>query len=48
MPYIKVTDNVTGEVKEWELELEKDSENESERKPRKAGKKAQEPEQTES
>jgi hypothetical protein len=48
MPYIKVTDNVSGEVKEWEVIDEKPSEIQSKGKAGKAPKKAPDTEQTES
>ena len=51
MPHIVITDNVTGESKVLQLEEVKDaveSNDEAERKPRKASKKAQGTEQTES
>lgn len=55
MPHIVITDNVTGESKVLQLEEVKDAiqritkgDDEAERKPRKASKKAQGTEQTES
>lgn len=53
MPHIVITDNVTGESKILQLDLEEkqdaiQSSDEAERKPRKASKKAEISEQTES
>lgn len=48
MPYIKVIDNVTGEVKEWEVLDEKPSTIQPKRKAGKASQEVPEPEQTES
>ena len=51
MPHIVITDNVTGETKVLQLEEVKDAiqgSDEAERKPRKASKKAESTEQTES
>lgn len=48
MPYIKVTDNVSGEVKEWEVLDEKPSTIQPKGKAGKATKEVSEPAQTES